>query len=404
MASDNKTIQQALDDGSGSGYVDPKRDCPHVKPFFTQPDQSKVKASAPCHACGSTKENWVCLTCYTVSCSRFQQGHGCKHYEETGHPIALSYSDLSIWCYECDTYIKHAAFQEVFHLAYKDKFGAAPGSYTGFTGAKTDEELKEYFDEASEIESKAKAVAQMIKESKHFVIYTGAGISTSAKIPDYRGPQGVWTLRDKGISPSFEISLEDAKPTYAHMALATLVKKGICKLVASTNVDGLHLRSGIPLQNLTELHGNIYKEHCKKCNENFYRTIDVTQSRNDHLTGRKCEKCKSPLYDTIINFGEDLPFSEVSVTVDHANLSDLSLVLGTSMRVGPANKFPDQARKNGGKMVIVNLQHTPYNDRAAIVCHARTDDFMRALMKELGIEAEEYSLDSDPVKGTGNAN
>ena len=84
-----------------------------------------------------------------------------------------------------------------------------------------------------------------MKEAKHLVVHTGAGISTASGIPDFRGPKGVWTLEAKGIKPEFSTSFEDAVPSKTHMALFGLVEKGIVKHVISQNVDGLHLRSGM---------------------------------------------------------------------------------------------------------------------------------------------------------------
>jgi NAD-dependent SIR2 family protein deacetylase len=91
-----------------------------------------------------------------------------------------------------------------------------------------------------------KSIAELIRKSQYLVVYTGAGISTAAKIPDYRGPEGAWTLRAEGrtrITPTIE--LEAAIPTYSHMALVALANKGILKHVVSTNLDGLHMRSGL---------------------------------------------------------------------------------------------------------------------------------------------------------------
>ena len=114
--------------------------------------------------------------------------------------------------------------------------------------------MEEVFDTNEEIEAKARALAESMKNAKHCVVFTGAGVSTSAGIPDYRGPQGVWTLAAQGKSAQRTTELEKAVPTVTHMALKELVDRGIVKHVISQNVDGMHRKSGIA-QNLSELHG-----------------------------------------------------------------------------------------------------------------------------------------------------
>jgi NAD-dependent SIR2 family protein deacetylase len=78
------------------------------------------------------------------------------------------------------------------------------------------------------------------------VVHTGAGISTAAGIPDFRGPKGVWTLEKRNLKPDMNVSWDDARPTRTHMALARLVEVGRVQMVITQNIDGLHLRSGIP--------------------------------------------------------------------------------------------------------------------------------------------------------------
>jgi len=227
--------------------------------------------------------------------------------------------------------------------------------------------------------------------------YTGAGISTSAKIPDYRGPKGLWTLHDKGEKVVMDITIEQALPTNAHMALVELERQSILKFLVSTNVDGLHRRAGTSGPKMAELHGNCYKETCRDCKKEYLRTFDVNGSHG-HVTGRKCDACGGALIDTIINFGENLPQKDVQDTILHAAQSDLSLVLGTSMRVSPANQFPLEALKNKGNLVIVNLQKTPYDAYASILIHARTDEVMELLMKELNIQIPTYNPSNDFIQ------
>lgn len=145
----------------------------------------------------------------------------------------------------------------------------------------------------------AVACAKKLAESSNAVVYTGAGVSTSAGIPDYRGPDGIWTTMAMGRSLDKEVGISDvdisdASPSYTHMCIAKLVHVGILKGCVSTNVDGLHYKSGLePLVNLAELHGNLFCERCKQCESEVMRPrkIGETASRK---TRRLCEQCGDP--------------------------------------------------------------------------------------------------------------
>lgn len=122
-----------------------------------------------------------------------------------------------------------------------------------------DRELAEVEDAPGEFQAKVKDVADAIREGSHVVFYSGAGISTAASLPDYRGPQGVWTQRARGELPgASKTELGTASPTYAHYAISHLVKQGLVTFVTSTNLDGLHRRSGVPQSCISELHGSQY--------------------------------------------------------------------------------------------------------------------------------------------------
>jgi mono-ADP-ribosyltransferase sirtuin 6 len=267
-----------------------------------------------------------------------------------------------------------------------------------------DAEVEEFVDSPEDLLKKVKQVAQLIRESNHCVVFTGAGISTAAKLPgtlhehyaqranaeqDYRGPQGAWTLGSRGFaSVGREKRLSEAFPTFTHYAITALVKHGVVKYVLSTNMDGLHLRSGLPKDQLSELHGNCFREICTVCRREYHRKFDTLLTRVDrwtHLTGRLCH-CGGALRDTIVHFTENWSFPEEAARgADNCYRSDVAIALGTSMLVQPAVSFPGKTLKNNGSLVIVTLQVTPYDDDAAVKVYARTDDFMAALVTELDV-------------------
>jgi len=155
------------------------------------------------------------------------------------------------------------------------------------------------------------------------------------------------------------VDLDVVKPTYAHHCITELYKRrtgegpkkvGI-DFVVSTNIDGLHRRSGLPKEAIAEVHGNSYLEMCEKCHREYHRDSDCTKDgcNLQHLTGRLCETegCGGRLLDSIVNFGEGI--RDFDSAFGNASKSTLSIVLGTSMKVLPAAAWPALARKNKGK-------------------------------------------------------
>ena len=175
------------------------------------------------------------------------------------------------------------------------------------------------------------------------------------------------------------------------MAMLEMFNRGILKYVISQNVDGLHRRSGIPAENMSELHGNTNLEVCMKCKREHmrdYRTR-TSQKVKEHKTGRKCDtpSCGGDLKDTIINFGEGLDMDIMERAYDNSHLSDLMLCMGSSMRVVPASSMPCQV---SGKFVLVNLQKTPIDEAASMVIHERIDKVVSLLMQKLEIPIPEF--------------
>jgi NAD-dependent SIR2 family protein deacetylase len=124
------------------------------------------------------------------------------------------------------------------------------------------------------------------------------------------------------------------------MALVELIRRGNLKHIISQNTDGLHRKSGVDAENISEVHGNTNLEICKKCGQNYMRDFRVrtAQKVHEHKTGRKCDNsnCNGDLYDTIINFGENLKEEVLDMAYAHGQEADLMLALGSSLRVNPA--------------------------------------------------------------------
>eukprot|EP01114_Cavostelium_apophysatum_P020497 TRINITY_DN6888_c0_g1_i1.p1 TRINITY_DN6888_c0_g1~~TRINITY_DN6888_c0_g1_i1.p1 ORF type:complete len:371 (+),score=59.41 TRINITY_DN6888_c0_g1_i1:125-1237(+) len=262
------------------------------------------------------------------------------------------------------------------------------------TAHKNPEDIKEFFEEPDIVDKKGAVIAQWIRESRHCIIFTGAGISTSAGIPDFRGPEGVWTMRAQGKTAVARGNTLSAIPTDSHMGILELQKQGLCKYLVSQNTDGLHRRSGIETLKLSELHGNSNLEKCESCKAEYLRDSRVRTAAqvHEHYTGKNCPKCGGKLHDTIINFGESLPHVPLQRAYDNAQKADLCLVLGSSLTVSPANDIPKTVAKRGGKLIICNLQRTPLDDAAKMRVFAKTDDLMRSIFKGLQLEIPKFVL------------
>jgi len=172
------------------------------------------------------------------------------------------------------------------------------------------------------------------------------------------------------------------------------------KYLVTTNVDGLHHRSGIPVEKVSAIHGDIYKERCSKCNKVYFRHFDILGHVRQRFTGRLCESegCDGQLVDTIVNFGEYLSDSDYKPAIDNASIGDMYVVLGSSLSLGSVDiALKCQRRKN--PFVIINLQKTKFDHLCTIRFFCKIDYFFEQLMKKLNIEVKEYDPSLDPVTG-----
>ena len=279
-----------------------------------------------------------------------------------------------------------------------------------------DLEKTEYREPKETLLRKIKKIAELLKKSKHCIVFTGAGISTSADIPDFRGPKGVWTKEEKKEKLEYGTDIVETHPTFCHYVLTELARRNYIKFLITTNMDGLHWRSGFPLHMYEELHGSAYTEHCMYCHRHYQRNKEVIRGSPDHLTDNYCDFCHKQLMDTIVNFNDTYrnPL-EPSVVYFEANEADLVITLGTSCFVQPAATYPEKvvlseianARKKMGKegnLVLVNLQATPLDEYCTVRCFCETDEFAELLIKEMGIEELDLKFDAMKIKDKNEVN
>eukprot|EP01063_Lacrimia_lanifica_P005929 TRINITY_DN13577_c0_g1_i1.p2 TRINITY_DN13577_c0_g1~~TRINITY_DN13577_c0_g1_i1.p2 ORF type:complete len:342 (+),score=109.97 TRINITY_DN13577_c0_g1_i1:76-1026(+) len=248
---------------------------------------------------------------------------------------------------------------------------------------------------------------RLLKGAEHAVVYTGAGVSTSAGLPDYRGPDGVWTKAARGeqVDPSgFDVVA--VAPTPTHKWIAEAVRRGAVKYVMTTNVDNLHVRSGLTRRigprstrdaaaaagevTLSELHGNYCVVECAACDVLAFTDTPVPTYRPnplDHtLPDDPCSDCGQPRRDVIVSFHstfEDVPSMEQEHDYAWVNAikADLFIVFGSSLSVPTACDLVDDAAAKGARIVFVNLQKTPKDHFAHLIIHAKCDDVVKELRR-----------------------
>ncbi len=219
-------------------------------------------------------------------------------------------------------------------------------------------------------------IARWIVEAEHIVAFTGAGISTDSGIPDFRGPDGVWTRRDAGLpSPRWRVSSGLVEPNASHLSLAELQRLGKLQFLITQNTDNLHRRSGIRPELLAELHGNGQLVRCVGCDRSYTRQeVGWETSRwgpgyrtEEPVLGQPvCAACGGRLVSSVVNFGDPLPQRELELAEWHARHCDLMLVLGSSLVVNPAASLVGLALRSGSRAVLANRGKTPYDEAVTL--------------------------------------
>jgi len=220
---------------------------------------------------------------------------------------------------------------------------------------------------------RVQTLAQWMYESHYLLVFTGAGISTESGLPDFRGPDGLWTRRDKGLPPRpMEVPWDAVEPNAGHRAVVELQKLNKLKFLISQNVDNLHLKSGIRPDLLAELHGNIARLRCSRCEETVGRDEARTRCR-----------CGGALVKSVVDFGESLPRRDLMLSYEHARKSDLFVVVGSSLVVTPAADMPREALQSGAKLVIINQGETPFDLVANLRFHEEIGEVFPGAVRRL---------------------
>lgn len=231
--------------------------------------------------------------------------------------------------------------------------------------------------------SAAAELRRLIDAAGRIAIFTGAGISTDSGIPDFRGTNGVWTRMQPILFQDFVADpaarreawrrrfdsddvMRAARPNRGHRAVAMLVRQGRARAIITQNIDGLHQASGIPDDQVIELHGNSTYAACLDCGTR-HEIAHLRAAFGTHGEVPGCTACGGLVKTATISFGQSMPEEPMSRAQAETLAADLFLVLGSSLVVHPAAGFPDLAKRNGARLVILNRQETPLDGIADLV-------------------------------------
>ena len=236
-----------------------------------------------------------------------------------------------------------------------------------------------------------------MRQSERIVVLTGAGISTDSGIPDFRGPNGVWTknpaaekmatLQDYVADPEVRRRawqsrkthpVWTAEPNDGHRALADLEKTGKLVAVITQNIDGLHQRAGST--NVIEVHGTVHWVECLTCSVRTPMADELARVDAGD-PDPACLQCGGILKSATISFGQRLDNFVLDAAAHAAASCDLFLAIGSSLTVRPASGLCDVAVEAGARLVVINAEPTPYDDLASAVLREPIGEILPALLE-----------------------
>jgi NAD-dependent deacetylase len=259
-------------------------------------------------------------------------------------------------------------------------------------------------------------LADRIRASNAMLLFTGAGISTGSGIPDFRGPQGVWTRRQPVYFHDFMTSeaariehwdyklegweaFRSARPNAVHDAIVRLEKAGKVQCVATQNIDGLHSLAGTTPERLVQLHGTNALVECQSCHRR-----DDPEPHFDYFRRTRqpplC-RCGGFLKPATISFGQSLDPNELERAAQAAEAADLVIALGSTLSVYPAASFPLLAAQRGVPYIVINRGATEHDALEWVTL--RLEGEVSEIFPKAVYEALDQAQESDQAKTSSQA-
>jgi NAD-dependent deacetylase len=244
------------------------------------------------------------------------------------------------------------------------------------------------------------AACRWVAGARRIVVLTGAGISTDSGIPDFRGPQGLWTrdpaaekmatiqhyladadVRRRAWRSRLDSPAWTARPNAGHLALVALERRGTLDTLITQNVDGLHLMAGSSPDRVIEIHGTQREVVCLECGERA-PTERVLERLRAGEEDPACRSCGGILKTATVSFGQPLVAADLARAERAARACDLMLTVGTKLSVWPIAGVVPLAKEAGARLVIVNGEPTDFDAVADAVVRGPISDLLPRLVGE----------------------
>lgn len=373
-------------------FISINNNCPHISSSsFIEPEtlQHFTLNDKKCEECSSDSFPLsLCLSCNSIFCTG---SHLLNHILQTNHKISINLQDLSVWCSDCK-FITSSAFNLHLEYLFENKYGLTNNSLIS---------KEEVFD------IKYKKFISLLKTNSlnYIVFMVGAGISTTAGIPDFRSNTGLFKqLQAKYNMSSPEefffkstflehpeyfyefcknFDLSNVNPTLTHKFMNYIVNKGLVKYVFTQNIDGLELKAGIPKEKIVFAHGSFAEGHCPQCKI----SVDINLINEGIQKGEvyRCKECNGPCKPNVVFYGEQLPdsFFDKGHSIDD---SQLGIVMGTSLKVQPFSFLPRMLGEKAWRVSInrslIGKFRYDYLSANSLFLKGTTDEVVEKLIKD----------------------